>query len=118
MITVDFVPLFRGCHFSRTNRIDLQTEGRTPGYCILHELHLLSIPGEEKGAGAFEPLLGEYFLICLECELGVLHAVWPLDFYYVGNPLFAQAEMQLGRRDGLRLHQQAGTQFHFAANAE
>ena len=38
--------------------------------------------------------------------------------YYVGGALFSQAEMQLGRGNGLLLHQQAGAQLHLPSDAE
>ena len=70
---------------------------------------MLAVPGKEKRTGTLETLLGQDLLIRFQGELGVLHAIGPEDGDYVGGALLSQAEMQLGRGDGLLLQQQAGT---------
>src|SRR5882724_5979247 len=49
-VAADLVPLFGGFDFRRPDRVDAQTDRRTPGHGVFYKLHFLAVVSEEKGA--------------------------------------------------------------------
>src|SRR5215831_6469905 len=50
LIAADLVPFSSGGDFGRPKRVDAQTDSRSPGHCVLDELHSLAVPGKQKWA--------------------------------------------------------------------
>ena len=118
LVASDLVPLSGGRDLRRAQSVDAQPDGRTPGNRVLHKLHLLSVVGEQERAGRLQALLGHDFLVGLHAKLGAHRAVRPDDPHHLRLGLLAQTEMKLRSGDRLLLHQQAGANFDFAADAE
>src|SRR5215469_11053819 len=117
-VAADFVPLF-GCFDARcAYGVDLQADGGTPRHCIFHKLDLVSVVREQERARAFQTLFRDNFLIRLQIKLRANGTVRPDYPGYVHIGLITETEMQEWTRDGLLLHQQAGANFNFTANAE
>ena len=79
---------------------------------------LFAVVGEEEWTGRLQALLGHDFLIRFHSKLGAHRAIRPNDPHHVRLGLLAQSEMKLRPGDRLFLHQQAGADFDFAADAE
>ncbi len=118
LIAPDLVPLFGRFNSRRAERVDAQADRRTPRHCILHELHLLAVVSKEKRTRTFQTLLANDFLIGFYLKLGAHSAVGPNDANHIGTRLFTETEVKQWTGDRLLLHQQAGTDFHLAADAE
>src|ERR1700722_2278128 len=118
LVAANLVPLLGGLNPRRANRVDAQTDRRTPRHRIFHELHGVAVPGEEKWAGTFEALLGQDWLICLERELCTHRAVGPHNARHVDARLFAEAEVKFRPGDRWLLRQQPRANLNLAPNAE
>src|ERR1044071_909201 len=68
LIATDLVPLFRRFDARRSERVDAQTDCRTPRHRILDEFHLLAVVSKQERTRAFETLLDRDLLIGFRSE--------------------------------------------------
>src|SRR6266853_1159439 len=78
----------------------------------------MAVVGEEKRARAFQSLLGDNGLVCLQIKLRAHRPVRPDNADDICALLIAQAEVNERACDELLLNEQAGANLHLAADAE
>src|SRR5947207_13803654 len=59
LVVADLVPLFSGFDSGRADRVNAQTNRRTPGHGVFDKLHLLAVVSKEKWTRALQALLGK-----------------------------------------------------------
>src|SRR5262249_44246790 len=102
----------------RSECVDAEADRGAPRHRILHEFHLLTVESKKKRARAFQPLLGDDFLIGFDFEVSANGAVRPNYADHVGAWLLAETEVQQRTGTRLFLDQQTGTDVHLTADAE
>src|SRR5882724_2549932 len=89
LVAADLVPLFGGFDSRRAERVDAETDRRTPGHGVFDKLHLFAVVSEEKRTRAFQALLGKDGLIRFRFKLGTHRYVGPYDAHDIGAGLIS-----------------------------
>src|SRR5215212_67037 len=118
LLSAYFVPLLSRCNTCCPKRVYTQANRRAPGHGVFNKFHLLAVVGKKKGTRALQALLGYDFLIGLYFKVSADGAVGPGNTYHIRTRLFTETEVKHRSGNRLLLHQQAGADFYFAADAE
>src|SRR6185295_19008622 len=101
LVATNLVPFSGGRNLRRAQRVDAQSDRRSPWRRILKELHPFSVVCEEEWAGCFQSLFCDHLLIGIHFKLRAHRNVGPNDTDYIGTGLFAEPEMEQRSSDRL-----------------
>ncbi len=118
LVATDLVPLAGRGNLRGTERVDAQTDRRSPRHCVFNKFHVLAVVRKEPRTRSFQTLLGQHFLIGFDFKLRAHCSIGPNDANHVGARLLAETKVKQWTRDRLFLDQQAGANLHLAADAE